>query len=303
MKYKALPLAVLCVAVSIALSACGGAPVASSPTAPADVATAQPAAQATTQATAPAAQPRDEPTAPPAQATEPAQEPTQGETALHIDITPPVAQVKKVTHFEASGFAARDTVDVIFLIPNGTFPTAYDAGNVTADATGKASYDLKFDGTGIDNTPGWWIVTFKTLNSDGTAVAKAIQRGFELTYADDAALQGAQVTAQAQVSAEPVTITPATVTKFNSDVQFETSAFKPGENVEIYVITPEGLYNALPLKGQVTSTPLRGAYNLHFAYRPIVPGTWRLRIVSATSGKVGEGSFTVAPEAFATPVQ
>src|SRR5262249_22242857 len=156
-------------------------------------------------ATAPAA---PLPTEPPASPTEAAQ-PTQA-TALHIDITPPVAQAKKVTHFEATGFDPRDTVDVIFLVPNGTFPTPYDAGNVTADATGKASYDLTFDGTSGAHEygiyAGQWLVTFKSTSSP-----RAVQRGFELTSADDAALQSARATAQAQVKADPITITPATV--------------------------------------------------------------------------------------------
>lgn len=238
------------------------------------------------------------PTEPPTSPIEAAQ-PTQ-ETALHIDITPPVAQRKKVTHFEATGFDPQDTVGIAFLIPSGTggMPNFYDAGNVTADETGKASYDLTFDGTGINDTPGRWLVTFGSPRT-----RKSIQRGFELVYADDATLQSAQATAQAAVQADPITITPATVTKYRSEIQLETSIFKAGEALEIYVITPEGLYDALPSKYTTVSAPLKMNYALSLVWRPVTPGTWRVRIVSKTSGKVAEGTFTVTPEAFATPVK
>ena len=267
--------------LAIALNACGGAPVASSTsTAPAGAATAKPAASATLA-----------PTEAPALPTETAQ--PSPETALRIDISPSVAQRSKPTHFEATGFVPRETVGVNFIVPPAQL---FDAGMVTADATGKAIYDLTLENMSGNDTPGWWIVTFASAQTQ-----KSIQRGFELTYADDATLQSAQATAQAQVNAGPVAVTPATVTRAKPDLHMETSIFKAGEELEFYIITPEGLYDALPIKIQTSRVPFILDYSLNFAFRPVTPGTWRVRFVSKTSGKVGEGSFTVTKEAFPTP--
>lgn len=286
---------VLIILASILFGACDGAPATSTiQTVPAIGATSSPK----TEVTASVPLSITETPAPPSEAVQPTQA-----VELRIDITPPIAQIKKVTHFEVTGFTPGDTVGVIFTIPNGAggaFPDIHDAGTVTADASGKASYDLKFDdttgfgGTSGNDTPGWWIATIGSKKTQ-----QSIQRGFEVTYATDEQLQNVQATVQAIIATELITVTPSVVTKSYQEVDVVATVFKPYEAVDIYLITPEGLFGASTLSGAVDPFgKLNISYLLSLAFRPVTPGTWRVRMVSKETGKVGEGTFAVTKEAF-----
>lgn len=81
-------------------------------------------------------------------------------------------------------------------------------------------------------------------------------------------------------------------------MSFEAEGFAAGESLAIFLITPEGAFTLAPSYGYADSAGhVFTRYNFQSNLRPLVAGSWRIRIIGEQSGTVAEGTFVIAPEA------
>ena len=209
---------------------------------------------------------------------------------ITVTIAPNIVQYKGTATFRASGFQAGEEVG--FLLHNAEQFNSEGDATLTADANGDVAHTVNF-ANGSNLAPGFVSAIFA-----GRSSKRAGFLMFEMTSAKPAQLIAAQATAAAQPQAESFTLTPNRVVNSKVRLLGQATGYTNGETVDIYMLTPQGLYYATPFQTNALANGVQLILDFSFAYHPAVPGTWRVRLVGAKSGRVMEASFEVAPEAF-----
>ena len=209
---------------------------------------------------------------------------------ITVTIAPKIVQYKSTATFRATGFQAGEAVG--FLLHNAEQFNSEGDATLIADANGAVTHTVNLaDGSHL-------ALGFVSAIFAGRGSKRAGFLIFEMTDAKQAQLTAAQATAAAQPQAEPFTLTPNRVVNSKVRLLGQATGYANGEAVDIYILTPQGPYYATPFQTNALANGVQLLLDFSFAYHPALPGTWRVRLVGAKSGRVMEASFEVAPEAF-----